>query len=235
MKHTPRAYTRALITTAAAGGVISVALLGAAPASAHVHVDAEGASPGSTSVLTFQVPGESEKGALTTELSVALPNVASARAEVMPGWTARLDRDAAAGTVRSVTWTAAPSVGISSDQFALFRLSVTLPDQPSVTLPATQTYSDGTVVHWDQPPLANGAEPEHPAPVLNLTGPAGHPAGAHEPPPAPTATATATAESAGMASPSPAAPDNTARWRAGGALVLAAAGLVAGVVGRRRS
>ena len=79
------------------------------------------ARPAAPSVLTFQVPGESETGALTTQLSVALPNVASARAEVMPGWTARLDRDAAAGTVRSVTWTAAPSVGISSDQFALFR------------------------------------------------------------------------------------------------------------------
>jgi uncharacterized protein YcnI len=231
MKCTPGAYTRAIITTAAAGGAMSIALLGAAPASAHVHVDAEGASPGSTSVLTFQVPGESENGALTTELSVALPNVASARAEVMPGWTARLDRDAAAGTVQSVTWTAAPSVGISSDQFALFRLSVTLPNQPSVTLPATQTYSDGTVVHWDQPPLANGAEPEHPAPVLNLTGSADHPAGAHGPAPM----ATAAAEPATAASSEVATSDNTARWLAGGALVLAAAGLVAGVVGRRRS
>ena len=47
------------------------------------------------------------------------------------------------GTVSSVTWTAAPSVGISPDQFALFRISVTLPNQPSVSFPATQTYSDG--------------------------------------------------------------------------------------------
>ena len=45
----------------------------------------------------------------------------------MPGWTASLERDAAAGTVRSVTWTADPKVGISSDQFALFRVSVKLP------------------------------------------------------------------------------------------------------------
>ena len=80
------------------------------------------------SVLTFRVPDESEKGALTTQLSVALPDVASASTEAMPGWTARLDRDAAAGTVRSVTWTAAPGTGISSDQFALFRISVRLPD-----------------------------------------------------------------------------------------------------------
>ena len=228
MRSVHRASSRALITTAA----MSVALLtGAGTASAHVHVDADGAAPGSTSVLTFRVPGESEKGALTTEFSVALPNVASARTEVMPGWTARLDRDAAAGTVRSVTWTAVPSVGISSDQFALFNVSVTLPDQPTVTLPATQTYSDGTVVRWDQPPLPGGGEPEHPAPELKLTG---APAEGHDDQEQPAAPmATAAAEPA--AEPASARPDDTARWLAGGALVLAAVGVVVALTGRRRT
>lgn len=228
MRSIHRAYSRALITTATTGAALSVALLsGAGVASAHVHVDANDAAPGSTSVLTFRVPGESEKGALTTIFTVMLPNVASASTEVMPGWTAKLDRDTAAGTVRSVTWTAAPSVGISSDQFALFNVSVTLPNQPSVTLPVTQTYSDGTVVRWDQPPLANGDEPEFPAPVLNLTGATGGAPDQHQPPP--TAAPTATAPTAA------AAPDNTARWLAGGALVLAAVGAVAAFTGRRRT
>ncbi|MDT4919954.1 MAG: hypothetical protein QOI15_856 [Pseudonocardiales bacterium] len=232
MKPVPRAYSRALITTAVTGAAMSIALLsGAAPAWAHVHVDAEGATPGSTSILTFRVPGESEKGAVTTQFSVTLPNVASARTEVMPGWTAKLDRDAAAGTVRSVTWTAAPSVGISSDQFALFNVSVTLPNQPSVTLPATQTYSDGSVVRWDQPPLPNGDEPEHPAPMLNLTGAPGEATEDHQPSAAvPTAVAVAEPPVAAAARP-----DNTARWLAGGALVLAAVGAVAAVTGRRRA
>ena len=211
-----RAYARALITTS----VMSIAILSSAgPASAHVHVDAKGAAPGSTSVLTFRVPGESEKGSLTTQFSVALPNVASARTEAMPGWTAKLDRDAAAGTVRSVTWTAAPSAGISAEQFASFNVSVTLPNQPSVTLPATQTYSDGTVVRWDQRPLPDGAEPEHPAPTLNLMG----------------ATDEATAEPAAATPDITARPDNTARWLAGGALVLAAVGAVVALTGRRRT
>src|SRR4029078_11293876 len=83
---------------------------------------------------------------------------------------ASLDRDKAAGTVSSVTWTANPQVGISSDQFALFRVSVKLPEGDSVTFPATQTYSDGTVVRWDQAPLPGGGEPEHPAPELALHG-----------------------------------------------------------------
>ena len=161
--------------------------------------------------------------------------MASARTEVMPGWTARLDRDAAAGTVRSVTWTAAPSVGISPDQFALFNVSVTLPNQPSVTLPATQTYSDGTVVRWDQPPLANGDEPEHPAPELNLTGATGGGVRRASPGPAPSPAAGAAEEPAVAAPAAASGPDNTARWLAGGALVLAAVGAVAAFTGRRRT
>jgi uncharacterized protein YcnI len=181
MQSVPRAFSRALMAGAVVGAAMSIAVAaGAAPASAHVHVDAADAAPGSTAVLTFRVPGESDNGSLTTEFSVALPDVASARTEVMPGWTVRLDRDAAAGTVRAVTWTANPNIGISAEQFALFRVSVALPDQPSVTLPATQTYSDGAVIHWNQDPLPGGGEPEYPAPVLTLTGTAGaghdHPA-----------------------------------------------------------
>ena len=237
MRSTPRATLRALITVATASAATSVALfVGAGPASAHVHVDAEGATPGSTSVLTFRVPGESETGSLTTQFSVALPNVASARTEVMPGWTARLDRDAAAGTVRSVTWTAAPTVGISPDQFALFNVSVTLPNETSVMFPSTQTYADGTVVRWDQAPLPDGGEPEHPAPMLTLTGAAGEDPDQHESPPAaaPAASPVATASPA-TASPAAAGSDDTARWLAGGALVLAAVATVVALVGRRKA
>jgi uncharacterized protein YcnI len=230
MRSIHRAFSRVLIATATTGAAMSIALIsGAAPAWAHVHVDADDATPGSSAVLTFRVPGESETGALTTQFSVALPKVASARAEVMPGWTSRLDRDAAAGTVSSVTWTAAPSVGISPDQFALFRISVTLPDQPSVSLPATQTYSDGKVVRWDQPPLPGGGEPEYPAPLLNLSG---TPAPERPMPPS-----SAPAEAAPTGQPvaeAPATADDTARWLAGGALIVAAVSVVVAILGRRR-
>ena len=232
MRPIHRAFSRALIMTAAIGAATSIALIsGAAPAWAHVHVAADHAAPGSTAVLTFQVPGESETGALTTQLSVALPNVASARAEVMPGWTSHFERNVTAGTTSSVTWTAAPSVGISPDQFALFRILVTLPNQPSVSLPATQTYSDGQVVHWDQPPLPGGGEPEHPAPILMLSGTSA-PMHSMAGPPAPEATATSPGQPVAQA---PAASDDTARWLAGGALIVAAVGVVLAVVGRRRA
>lgn len=99
-----------------------------------------------------------------------LTGTVSARTEVIPGWTARLDRDTAAGTVSAVTWTAAQGAGISADQFALFRISVKLPEGDSVSFPTTQSYSDGTVVRWDQPPLPDGGGPEYPAPALTLSG-----------------------------------------------------------------
>jgi uncharacterized protein YcnI len=197
---------------------MSIGLLSAAaPASAHVRVEANNAAPGTTSVLTFRVPGESENGALTTQLSVELPNVASARTEVMPGWTAQLDRDVSAGTVRSVIWTAAPGTGISSDQFALFRISVKLPETDTVSFPATQTYSDGTVVRWDQAVPPGGGEPEYPAPVLTLTETDAAPADDH-----PAAVVAATA-------------DNSARWLAGGALTVAAVAVAAALLARRRT
>lgn len=165
-----RAPQRALISAAALPAVIMVGMIaGAAPAWAHVHVDAEHAAPGTWAVITFEVPNESENSSLTTQLNVELPQGTPASVETMPGWTAKLDSDVAAGTVRSVTWTAAPGTGIPVDQFALFRLSVKLPDSDKATFPAAQTYSDGTVVRWDQPETPNGSEPEHPVPTLTLT------------------------------------------------------------------
>lgn len=208
MSSIARASSRALITAAAAASTVLVGgLATAGAASAHVHAEADHPTPGSTATVTFRVPGESDTGALTTELSVELPEVTSVRTEMMPGWTARLDRDVAAGTVRSVTWTAAPGTGISPEQFALFRISVKLPDAESVSFPTTQTYSDGTVVRWDQPPLSDGGEPEYPVPALEFAQPA----------PA-----------------QPTAADTTARWLAGGALAVAAAA-VAVALTRRRS
>jgi uncharacterized protein YcnI len=218
MRSTAGAASRTLIAVTITGATVSLGLLsGTATASAHVHADSDNASPGQTAVVTFRVPGESESGALTTQLKVTLPNVASARTEVMPGWTARLDRATEAGTVSAVSWTAAPGTGISPDQFALFRISVKLPEGDAVSFPATQTYSDGTVVRWDQPPLSDGSEPEFPAPVLTLSG-----------------TGADTAHDHGTAISNSSAADNSARWLAGGALTVAAVALAVALLSRRR-
>jgi uncharacterized protein YcnI len=223
-----RALPRALILAAMTATGLSAATT---TAWAHVEVQADSAVRGGETILTFEVPNESDKGALTTQLSVALPNVASASTESMPGWTARLDRDSAAGTTRSVTWTAAPGSGIAPDQFALFRVAVTLPDTDSVTFPAAQTYADGTVVHWDQPPLPGGGEPEHPVPTLALTAAPSENATQSS---SPTVSASKAPTSAQASSPT--AADSTARWLAGAALVIGALGVgMALLLLRRRS
>ena len=211
MTRSRRARSRALISTASITAVLSIGLFaGAGPASAHVEVDADHPQRGAETVLTFEVPNESDTGALTNQLSVALPSPTSAQAEVMPGWTSRLDRDVNAGTVRSVTWTAAPGTGIPPDQFALFRISVTLPNSATASYPATQTYSDGTVVKWDQPPLAGGGEPDHPVPTLTLS--------SDQP-----------AEQRGASTQA-----GTALWVAVAAVVVGVAGVALGVLNWRR-
>ncbi|MBW0014201.1 YcnI family protein [Mycobacterium sp.] len=213
MQSRDRRIARVLLPVAAAAALGVGAAAAAPPAGAHVHAASDNSVRGATAIVTFQVPNESSTGAATTALTVNLPNVAAASVESMPGWTAKLDRDAAGGTFRSVTWNAvAPNAGIGADQFALFRISVQLPDSETATFPATQTYSDGAVVKWDQPPLPGGGEPEHPAPMLTLAAaPAGH------------STTAPQAKSA----------DNAARVLGGAALAMAALGVGIALFRRR--
>lgn len=55
--------------------------------------------------------------------------------------------------------------------FDEFELSIgPFPDEPmTLTFPTVQTYNDGEVVRWNQPTPPSSAEPEHPAPALELT------------------------------------------------------------------
>jgi uncharacterized protein YcnI len=197
---------------------------GSPSAWAHVHANSDNAVRGATAIVTFEVPNESNSGAATTALRVSLPDVAAARTEAMAGWTAKLDRDVAAGTTRAVTWTAAPGGGIGPEQFGLFRISVQLPDTETVSFPTAQTYSDGSVVTWDQPPLRDGGEPEHPAPMLTLAaGP-----GAHDHQPA----ADGRGHHAPEHSTTPTS-DGTARLLAGAALILGGLGVGLTLIRRR--
>jgi uncharacterized protein YcnI len=196
-----------------------------APAAAHVRASSDDAVRGSTAVVTFEVPNESTTGASTTGLAVSLPDLTSVQAETQPGWSVKLDRDSTSGTVRSVTWTAAPDGGIGVDQFGLFRISVKLPDADTVSFPATQTYADGTQVNWDQPVVPGAAEPEHPAPTLTLAAGSTPPA-THQTSPATTVAMPSTQNPAKPA-------DNTARLLGGAGLLVGALGIGIALIGRR--
>ena len=135
-----------LIKRAVPGALILAALIatalyvGAALAWAYVEVEANNTARGGEAILTFQVPNESDTGALTTQFSVALPNVTSATTELDAG----LDRTARPRYRRGHRplgdLDRRTGIGIARDQFALFRVAVTLPNTDTVSLPATQTY-----------------------------------------------------------------------------------------------
>jgi hypothetical protein len=88
-------------------------------------------------------------------------------------------------------------------------------------IPAVQTYDDGEVVARDQPPTADGSEPERPAPVVTLTPPAEG---------APHAVAAGSSTDATTAST-----DTTARWLGGSGLLVGALGLGIGLGAMLRS
>jgi periplasmic copper chaperone A len=158
--------------------------IAAGPASAHVTVSSTDAVPGGYGKVVVRVPSESET-ASTTRVQVTMPAdtpFASVRTKAHPGWRVRVDEAklpepvqvgdlTLTDAVRSITWTADPGQGIKPNMFDEFELSIgPFPEQPTtLTFPAVQTYSDGEVVRWTQPTPPGGAEPEHPAPVLELT------------------------------------------------------------------
>ena len=237
----------AVWTSLLAGGVLLTPLVGGT-AGAHVRVNADDQTSGAYSALTFRVPNESDQ-ASTTGVSVQLPQdtpFSTVSIRPVPGWTAKVVRaplpipvevNGATLTeaVRTVTWTAEGDAAIGPDQYQEFSLSVgPLPGPGTVSLPATQTYSDGEVVRWDDPPPASGEEPAHPAPVLEVVAAAtasgapsgsGGSGGSGDQP---------VAGEDGAATP---VRDGTARWLGAAALTLAAgtagAALVSARTGRR--
>jgi uncharacterized protein len=181
----------ALAAAAGAAGLLAVA----APASAHVTVHSTDAAPGGYAVLTFRVPTESST-ASTTKLQVQFPTehpIASVLVQPHPGWTFKTitgklpkpvktdDGDTLTSAVSQVVWTAdSAASAIKPGEFDQFLVSAgPLPRARTLTFSAIQTYSDGSVVRWNQV-AAPGSDvvPAHPKPVLTLTPAAGGPSAA---------------------------------------------------------
>lgn len=222
--------------SAALGGAI---LLGtAATASAHVTVHPDSTVAGDYTQLTFRVPTESPK-ASTTKLVVTLPQdtpLASVSIKPVNGWTASITEAKLPAPIHEeggatltkaphvVTWKATTnSAAIAPGQYQEFSVSAgPLPKSGTLSFPATQYYSDGTVVRWNQH-TKGSAEPEHPAPAFTIGG-ADQQAAAAANSAGPTVTSASNASSS----------DNTSRWISGAALVVAliAAGLAGTAVGR---
>ncbi|MFF2364101.1 DUF1775 domain-containing protein [Streptomyces sp. NPDC058122] len=172
MKLLPPARAAAALITAA------LLLVTATPAWAHVHVHADGAvAPGAADVrMTFHVPNE-KPSARTVAVRIEAPEgVRGVRAEQVTGWTTE---PAAAGEAgRTAGWSGGEIEGEDGVDFVVHidRLPTGVSELAFV---ARQEYDDGEVVTWDQETVAGEPEPEHPAPVLSLTGAPTADAGAH--------------------------------------------------------
>jgi uncharacterized protein YcnI len=187
-----RSLKRVLVLLAVFAGVFAVAL----PASAHITVTAPDATPGASDVeITFRVPVEKE--ADTVGLAVALPTdtpIASVDIKPIPGWThtektlqlskpIKTDDGDITDAISQITWTAATGQGLKPGEYGDFTfIAGLLPDAPKLVFGAIQTYSDGSVVRWNERAAAGSTvAPEFPAPTLTLTEVAAKPSAAAKP------------------------------------------------------
>jgi uncharacterized protein YcnI len=173
-------FRQAGIITTLAGLALTVA----SPAFAHVtaHTD-EPIRGASDAAVMFRTPNEESKAACV-KLQVFFPTgtpLLDVLVQPHPGWTSiarstRLPRPVTTDdgkitqAVSEVTWTAkSTAAGLQpgqADDFIV--IAGQLPDAPSVTFRALQTYSNGDVVKWIETQAPGADEPEHPAPVLEL-------------------------------------------------------------------
>jgi periplasmic copper chaperone A len=237
-----------LLGGAAVAAVAIMASAGAA--SAHVEVNPGTAVQGGEATFGFQVPNE-EEGPSTIKVQVSLPAdqpLGSVLVKPHPGWTSTVTKAKLATPIKTddgevteaistITWTAnSAATAIKPGQFDEFVISAgPLPKADSMEFKTLQTYSDNTVVRWIDPENANGTEPEHPTPTLELTPAVAEGASAT---PTPTGSAVADKSSTTASGSSDASPasSNTALGLSIVALIVA---LVAAALGafalRRRS
>jgi uncharacterized protein YcnI len=177
----PRPFARLGVLAALVGAFL---LAGTGIAAAHVTVSSTDASAGGFGKLTFRVPNESDT-ASTVSVKIQIPAetpLASLRTAPVPGWTVtRTESDLnppvdvhgreVSSYTSVVEFRAEAGGGIGPGEFQEFALSGgPFPDADSITFNVVQTYSDGTEAAWIEPTVAGQAEPEHPAPVLTLSG-----------------------------------------------------------------
>lgn len=186
-----RLLVRATVVAVAAAAAV---LLHGSPSAAHVTVTPSTATAGGYGTFSFKVPNE-RPTASTTRLEVVFPAdhpVTGVSVRPMPGWTITVNRQPGATAPPASDHGAAPPVTsiiwqdgvIGPGEFQLFDVSVgPLPKSPTTLLfKALQTYSDGEIVRWIDPPAAAGApRPEHPAPAVTVAPAAGTASAAADP------------------------------------------------------
>ncbi|MDH6577832.1 YcnI family protein [Kitasatospora sp. MAP5-34] len=237
--------TRSHRVAAATALAATTVLLVAGPASAHVTVQPSSVAKDATDqTFAFRVPNEDDK-ASTVKVEVDFPTdhpVPSALVAPVPGWTDQIQTTKLAtpihtddgditDVVSQVVWTGGQ---IAPGHYQDFTVDLgALPTgTDKVVFKALQTYNNGNIVRWIEESKDGQPEPQHPAPVLELTAAEGttanpSPAANSNPTGNPTSTPTAAAKTDSS--------DSTARTLGIVGIVVGLAGALAAVLGRRRT
>lgn len=156
-------YLQALVV-----GVVVGALSLVTPAFAHTGVTVEPAVAGAVNAtVSFNAAAESTTAGITS-LKIVLPQgIAPGDVTFVDGpagWALQPDAD---GYVVS-----GPAVPVGRDVQHRVRVKQ-LPVVPALVFKVLQTYTDGRVDRWIEVPSAANANPENPAPVVQLAAPPG--------------------------------------------------------------
>ena len=146
------------------GTAIGIGAL-AAPAWAHVQVEATPGAPGAAdAVLKITAAGESTTAGVTKLEIVADPAIAADQITLVDGptgWTT------SAGSLGGFI-VQGPPVPKGEDAIVDVRVKQ-LPNAPQVVFKVLQSYSDGQIDRWIELPGPDGKEPEKAAPIIKLT------------------------------------------------------------------
>lgn len=161
----------------AAGIVASSTLVAfAVPAFAHVATDPSSVEAGASARVGFRIPHGCE-GAPTDTVEIQIPEgVISVKPQFKAGWTVEVEQvDTAPYELWGKTLTTRVGVvrwsggSLPDNQFDDFAISAKMPDAAGTTLAFPVVQKCGTAQNaWVEPMNADGSEPEHPAPTLEI-------------------------------------------------------------------
>jgi len=140
--------------------VAVAALAASASASAHAHVSPPVALAKQTQSFTLAVPTEKE-GATTTQVVFTPPaGFAIDSFSPSPGWRRTVSQTGSGEdtTITRVTWTGGH---VPTEEDSTFQFLAEPQSAKTYTFSVQQTYSDGTVVDWNEPESG-----ENPAPTI---------------------------------------------------------------------
>ena len=151
------AFGKSVIVSAAA--TATVVLIAGGITSAHIDPDPIAMQAGTSATVAFKVEHGCD-GSPTNDMKFQIPaGVTDAVGDTKDGWTSTVTGD-------TLEFKGGP---LAADQADHFDITFTAPAQPGdIRFPVIQTCEQGELA-WIEVPVEGAAEPEHPAPTIEIT------------------------------------------------------------------